>query len=464
MHLHVALQCVSPVPLQAEFTCAPGELVALVGPSGSGKTTLLRAIAGLYQSPSLRGVVRWDAIAGGSDPSNPASASADPAHPAQTATQTTHTQTTWFDSARGISLAPQARRVGLVFQQYALFPHLNAIENVAACANIHWPTAVKHAQSMALLAHMGLADLAQRLPHQLSGGQQQRVALARALVRIVPLPAAMQALAPPAASPAPGVLLLDEPFSAVDAPMRQALYRALAQLHASAQLPIILVTHDLAEARRLADKVVILDGGTTLQSGPPERVLRSPRNARVAQLVGIHNHFAGQFYTAPAPSLYVPEAAVRQGPAALGQPSAASARQRQNRQQHRGDLGDGGRFGPGAGSRRCRASHPGDVQRRRARQSADLPFGRNAAFGRNLRVQTGSDGAPDGDSVVLNLSTAVLRSLHASVGAELLLVCPCKPCTSCRCVKSVPTQDGIHSLKQSFCYIIYSCWCNILKG
>lgn len=416
MHLHVALQCVSPVPLQAEFTCAPGELVALVGPSGSGKTTLLRAIAGLYQSPSLRGVVRWNAIAGGSDPSNPASANADPAHPAQTATQTTHTQTTWFDSARGISLAPQARRVGLVFQQYALFPHLNAIENVAACANIHWPTAVKHAQSMALLAHMGLADLAQRLPHQLSGGQQQRVALARALVRIVPLPAAMQALAPPAASvPAPGVLLLDEPFSAVDAPMRQALYRALAQVHASAQLPIILVTHDLAEARRLADKVVILDGGTTLQSGPPERVLRSPRNARVAQLVGIHNHFAGQFYSAPAPSLYVAEAAVGRGQLHWGslvlqvQDKGKIANNTEVTWVMAGDLVQV------LGAQGLVPAHDNLLACRLVEM---LPLGEISVC--KLAVE----GTPEGDHVTLNLSTALLRSLQAGVGSALRLHLP----------------------------------------
>jgi molybdate transport system ATP-binding protein len=279
-HLHVALRCNTPVPLQAEFDCAPGELVALVGPSGSGKTTLLRAIAGLYQPRGLQGTVRLS--------SHSSSSVADSAgQPADTGTAA---HTLWFDSAQRIALPPQARRVGLVFQQYALFPHLSAMHNIAACADNTWAKGQKHAQAMLLLQRMGLADVAARLPHQLSGGQQQRVALARALVRLLPLD---QTQATP-----PGVLLLDEPFSAVDAPMRQTLYRELAQLHASLQLPMVLVTHDLAEARRLANKVVILDGGTTLQSGPPERVLRSPRNARVAQLVGIHNHFAGQFYGA----------------------------------------------------------------------------------------------------------------------------------------------------------------------
>jgi molybdate transport system ATP-binding protein len=388
-HLHVSLQCATPVPLQAEFDCAPGELVALVGPSGSGKTTLLRAIAGLYQSPSLRGAVRL-----GATPASNAAASPSPP------------DAVWFDSARSIALAPQARRVGLVFQQYALFPHLNAIENIAACANIHWANSQKHAQSMALLERMGLADLAHRLPHQLSGGQQQRVALARALVRIVPLPGE------PAQS---GVLLLDEPFSAVDAPMRQVLYRALAQLHATLQLPIVLVTHDLVEARRLADKVVIVDGGTTLQSGPPERVLRSPRNARVAELVGIHNHFAGQFYSAPAPSVYVPEAMagmgqLRWGSQLLHVPDKSKiANDTAVTWVMAGDLvqvlGAGTASAPGDNFLPCRLLEM-------------LPLGEISVC--KLAV----DGTPEGSHVTLNLSTALLRGLQASVGTALLLHLP----------------------------------------
>ncbi|NJS36521.1 MAG: ABC transporter ATP-binding protein, partial [Brachymonas sp.] len=93
-----------------------------------------------------------------------------------------------------------------------------------------------------------------------------------------------------------GVLLLDEPFSAVDAPMRQVLYRELAQLRASLKIPMVLVTHDLNEARRLAHRIVIIDGGASLQVASPSHIMSSPRNARVAHLVGIHNHFRGQFY------------------------------------------------------------------------------------------------------------------------------------------------------------------------
>ena len=182
----------------------------------------------------------------------------------------------WFDSASGRWQSPQQRRVGLVFQHYALFPHLSAIENVALAAR---PDCASDYLD-ALFERMGLAGLQRRRPAQLSGGQQQRVALARALAR------------------EPRVLLLDEPFSAVDAPTRQTLYRELAELRQSVAMPMVLVTHDLHEARRLADRVVILDGGESLQDGPPAKVFASPRNARVAALVGIQNHFRGRFFGA----------------------------------------------------------------------------------------------------------------------------------------------------------------------
>jgi molybdate transport system ATP-binding protein len=240
--LQVDLRNGSPIPLDASFECAPGELVALVGPSGSGKTSLLRAIAGLLPSKSLRG-----RIAVGDD--------------------------IWFDSERRIELRPQQRRAGLVFQHYALFPHLSALANVAIAAR-QPASAELHA---ALFHRLGLRGLEARRPAQLSGGQQQRVALARALAG------------------EPQVLLLDEPFSAVDAPARQALYHELAALRQTLSTPMVLVTHDLTEARRLGDRVVIIDGGETLQTGPPAQVFASPRNARVAELVGIQNHFSGRF-------------------------------------------------------------------------------------------------------------------------------------------------------------------------
>jgi molybdate transport system ATP-binding protein len=256
--LQVQLRSASPIRLEAEFDCGAGELVALVGPSGSGKTSMLRAIAGLWTPADVQGHIR---VAGQA----------------------------WLDTAAGVQLSPQQRRAGLVFQHYALFPHMTAQANVALAAGTGW--SITDVQT--LLARLGLATLSQRRPSQLSGGQQQRVALARALVRVMPRPTAD---ATPTPHALPGVLLLDEPFSAVDAPTRQTLYRELAALRQKVSVPMLLVTHDLAEARRLADRVVIVDAGQTLQTGEPARVFASPRNARVAELVGIQNHFEGRFY------------------------------------------------------------------------------------------------------------------------------------------------------------------------
>ena len=255
--LQVRLHNTSPMRLAAEFDCEAGELVALLGPSGSGKTSLLRAVAGLLRAPGLTGSVQ-----AGSE--------------------------VWFDSTQGIRWTPQQRRVGLVFQSYALFPHMTAIENVAAGAHSERAVSKNHTKTKALFERLGLAGLEQRRPAQLSGGQQQRVALARALMRVTPSGTGLPQRA--------GVLLLDEPFSAVDEPTRQTLYRELAALRKDVSTPMVLVTHDLSEARRLADRVVILDAGETLQSGPPAQVFASPRNARVADLVGIQNHFQGRFF------------------------------------------------------------------------------------------------------------------------------------------------------------------------
>jgi molybdate transport system ATP-binding protein len=256
--LQVRLQNTTPMHLAAEFDCEPGELIALVGPSGCGKTSLLRAVAGLLRAPGLGGSVQV-----GPD--------------------------IWFDSSRGILLSPQQRCVGLVFQHYALFPHLTALENVAIGAGSKMAKPQLVAVLQALLERLGLGGLEQRRPAQLSGGQQQRVALARALMRVAVAPGN-------GAQRRSGVLLLDEPFSAVDATTRQTLYRELAALRQDVSTPMVLVTHDLSEARRLADRVVIVDAGETLQSGPPDKVFASPRNARVADLVGIQNHFVGRFF------------------------------------------------------------------------------------------------------------------------------------------------------------------------
>ncbi|MDP3522693.1 MAG: ABC transporter ATP-binding protein [Hydrogenophaga sp.] len=239
MSLRVQIDQQAPMRLRGSFQCEPGQMVALVGPSGAGKTSLMRAIAGLMRPQQAR-ITVGDAC--------------------------------WCDSAAGIFVPPQQRQVGLVFQDYALMPHMTALHNVAL--PLHGADRVTRAAEM--LRRVGLPpELATRRPAQLSGGQQQRVAVARALVRN------------------PAVLLLDEPFSAVDQMNRQTLYALLAELREDIAVPMVLVTHDLTEARLLADELVVMADGEVLQQGRPDVIHRSPRNARVADLVGIVNRFDG---------------------------------------------------------------------------------------------------------------------------------------------------------------------------
>jgi molybdate transport system ATP-binding protein len=240
--LAVALEQDAPIPLDARFACGRGELLALVGPSGSGKSTILRAVAG------LRTVSRGRIAVGGS---------------------------VWFDAAARIDVAPHRRRVGLVFQSYALFPHMTALANIAAAMD-HLPAGVRTARARALIDLVRLSGLEARRPAELSGGQQQRVAVARALAR------------------EPDVLLLDEPFSAVDRATRDKLYGELADMRRRLSMPIVLVTHDLEEAAMLADRMVLLHHGRCLQEGPPGEVTARPRDATVARLVGQSNIFAGE--------------------------------------------------------------------------------------------------------------------------------------------------------------------------
>lgn len=239
--LCVSLHQPGPIPLAADFTCAPGELLALVGPSGSGKTTLLRAIAGLYAPRTGRVECSGEA---------------------------------WFDHAAGINLTPQRRRVGLVFQDYALFPHFNAEANIAVALG-HLPAHERRDQARLWLSRVRLEGLERRLPRELSGGQRQRVALARALAR------------------EPRVLLLDEPFSAVDQVTRRRLQRELAMLRERLNIPIVLVTHDLTEASALADRMCVLHGGRALQQDTPEAVFRYPESPEVARLLDRPNVFTG---------------------------------------------------------------------------------------------------------------------------------------------------------------------------
>ena len=237
--LDITLAQQAPMRLHGGLRCAPGQLVALVGPSGAGKSSLLRAVAGLMR-PEHGRIALGDAV--------------------------------WSDSSTGVFVPPQHRRVGMVFQDYALMPHLSALHNVA----LPLRDADRLSQARQMLQRVGLSEEQMlRRPSALSGGQQQRVAVARALVR------------------QPSVLLLDEPFSAVDQMTRQSLYALLADLRADIAVPMLLVTHDLHEARLLADELVVMADGEVLQQGSAQAIHNAPRNAKVADVVGIANRFTG---------------------------------------------------------------------------------------------------------------------------------------------------------------------------
>ena len=254
--LSVTIGQLAPIPLDVKLTCAAGEMLALVGPSGSGKSTILRAIAGLYRVTS--GFISCN-------------------------------DATWLDTGSRINLDPQSRRIGFVVQNFALFPHLTALENIMeSLAERPYPERERRARD--LVARMHLAGLEQRRPGALSGGQQQRVAVARALAR------------------EPNVLLLDEPFGAVDRATRERLYRELAELRRELAIPVILVTHDFDEALLLADKMCILSQGKILQTGIPYEVMTRPDSVQVAHLVGLKNVFrAGVIEHFPEQNLTVIE-------------------------------------------------------------------------------------------------------------------------------------------------------------
>jgi molybdate transport system ATP-binding protein len=200
-----------------------GSFVALFGPSGAGKTTLLRMLAGLTDADSGRLVVDGE---------------------------------TWFDAERRITLPPQKRSIGFVFQDYALFPNLSVRANVGYAVDKSEARWVDE-----LLDLAGLAALQHRLPHTLSGGQKQRVALARAIAR------------------KPALLLLDEPLSALDAELRSQLQDDLARLHRRCGFTALLVSHDVGEVFKLSQQVLRLEQGRIVQSGTPSDVFLQRRMA-----------------------------------------------------------------------------------------------------------------------------------------------------------------------------------------
>jgi iron(III) transport system ATP-binding protein len=212
-----------------------GEFLALLGPSGCGKTTALRVVAGFERphagSIEIGGDRVYDATASG-----------------------------------GRWVPPEGRRVGMVFQDYALFPHLSVARNVAF--GLPRTAANREARVASALATVGLAGLGQRTPDQLSGGQQQRVALARAL------------------APQPEVILLDEPFSNLDADLRAAVREDVRQILRMAGMTAVLVTHDQEEALSIADRVAVMLDGKIVQVGSPEELYHRPASRMIADFIG----------------------------------------------------------------------------------------------------------------------------------------------------------------------------------
>jgi molybdate transport system ATP-binding protein len=242
LQAHIALR-IGSLDVDAELTAAGCEVVGLLGPNAAGKTTLLRALAGLSPLRDSRVVLDGEVL---------------------------------DDTATGVRVPPERRRIGLVFQDYLLFPHLSALENVAFGLRARGVSrSDARRQAAEWLARLGLAEQRDARPKALSGGQAQRVALARALVTD------------------PSLLLLDEPLAALDAGARAELRRELRRHLATFAGSCLLVTHDPLEAMTLADRLTVLEDGRITQTGTPEQVRAHPRSRYVAELVGL-NLFRGR--------------------------------------------------------------------------------------------------------------------------------------------------------------------------
>ena len=227
-----------PAVAGVDLSLPRGGFLALLGASGCGKTTLLRLIAG-FEQPDAGSIAVGGRLVFGP----------------------------------GVNLPPERRRVGMVFQDYALFPHLTVAENVA----FGLPRgAGREARVREMLTLVGLAGLERRLPHALSGGQQQRVALARAL------------------APEPDLILLDEPFSSLDAALRTRVRAEVRQILVAAGATAIFVTHDQEEALSLADEVAVMAEGRIIQRATPEELYHQPASLAVAAFIGDANILAGE--------------------------------------------------------------------------------------------------------------------------------------------------------------------------
>jgi len=215
------------------------ELVVLFGPSGSGKTTLFKCISGITELDDGKIIVG---------------------------------NKIYFDKNKKINLPIQKRNLGYVFQNYTLFPHMNVKKNIE-CGLKGWGKESRKERVLEMLSLLHIEELESRYPSQLSGGQKQRVALARAL------------------APKPEILLLDEPFSALDMEIRTELAEKIKNLQTKIGIPLLFITHSLEEALQLADKILVLYEGEAQQFGTPEEIFYHPNNLHVAELVGISNIF-----------------------------------------------------------------------------------------------------------------------------------------------------------------------------
>ena len=229
----------APVVNNVSFEVGAGEIFALLGPSGCGKTTTLRLIAGFERAESGEIHVEGRCI-----------------------------------ESPSIHTAPESRQIGFVFQDYALFPHLNVLDNVAFGLRKLSPKD-RRDRALEALAMVELAALRDRKPHDLSGGEQQRVALARSM------------------APSPKLILLDEPFSNLDAGLRQSTRREVRQLLKNAGMSAMLVTHDREEALSFADRVAVMENGRLEQTGAPEAVYNHPKTPFVAEFLGKTNLIPG---------------------------------------------------------------------------------------------------------------------------------------------------------------------------
>lgn len=227
-----------------DFVVQDGETLALIGENGAGKSTVLRILSGLLRPASGR-VVLNDRVL--------------------------------FDSGEGVFLAPEDRQIGYMFQNYALFPHMTARENIAYGLRVRrMPQGAVDARVNELYKRMGIAEIADELVTRMSGGQRQRTALARVL------------------APSPELLLLDEPLSALDVRTQEQMRRELASVIRSEKIPCVLVTHSIVDALAVADRVAVIERGVIVACGAPEEVIHNPANGFVSSFSESLNLFRGR--------------------------------------------------------------------------------------------------------------------------------------------------------------------------